>query len=323
MAGGGGKERRGRRRGGAVGGGHGNEERWLLPYADMITLLLALFVVLYAISSVNTSKAQALEQALAKAFNGEKPAISNTPSTPSSTRSPLEGSPSNAFGAQGQRVMTLQQAVLQAAARQAETDRLREVQRKLEAYAKRHGFKNKVQSRIDNRGLVIRLVTDRVLFDNGQADLQEPAKPLLTTIAHLLGTLPNKIRVEGHTDSMPISTDRFASNWELSVLRAATVTRYLIGHGLHAGRLGAAGYADRMPLAPNKTAAGRARNRRVEIVILRQEITKADLARQARNLAPSVEGLDGPGAGDSSPKSTAAPGGGGGGPRIDPAVRPR
>jgi chemotaxis protein MotB len=144
------------------------------------------------------------------------------------------------------------------------------LQRELNAYARGHGFSNQVQAVIDERGLVVRVLTDKLLFDSGSAELQTAGLPLLQEIAHLLNVdHKHPITVEGNTDNQPIHSAQFPSNWELSTDRATTVLRYLIAHGVAEQRLSATGYAALHPLASNATAAGRASNRRVDIVLNR------------------------------------------------------
>ncbi|HMJ01620.1 MAG TPA: flagellar motor protein MotB, partial [Conexibacter sp.] len=140
-----------------------------------------------------------------------------------------------------------------------------------------------VETVVARRGLVVRLLTDNVLFDSGLADLKAAGMPLLTQIGTLLAVeARHPILVEGHTDDVPISTARFASNWELSTARASQVVRYLIGRNVPARRFGAAGYADLHPLSTNGTDGGRARNRRVEVVLQRLH----ELPATAKGIAP-------------------------------------
>lgn len=251
--------------------GHESEERWLLTYADMITLLLALFVVLFAISSVNVSKLKTLQQSLKDAFSGrvldggeaimqtgDSVVVRQLNSAPRVVpRTPSIGTPDSASAAA-------------ALAARREEDELQQLKRMLDAYAAAHGFKEQVETVVTRRGLIVRLLTDNVLFDSGLADLKPQGLPLLGEVGTLLGVdKEHPVLVEGHTDDVPISTDRFASNWELSTARASQVVRYLIDRSVPARRFGAAGYADLHPLSSNGTAGGRARNRRVEIVLQR------------------------------------------------------
>lgn len=251
--------------------GHGShaemEVRWLLPYADMVTLLFALFIVLFAISSVNNTKLEVLQKSLSKAFNGSKP----TPGqSPSQTKSPLEQDPGAKLLNAGVSLLQLQEAAKSATERQQEDERLRAIQRKIRAFAREKGLQSKLDTVIDERGLAIRLISDKVLFDEGRAELKDGIKPIIRQITEVVKTTPNPIRVEGHTDSVPVgAASPFETNWELSAARATSVVRALIRDGMSPGRLSAAGYAYRRPLKSNDTLAGRQRNRRVEIVVLR------------------------------------------------------
>ena len=285
--------RRGRRR-----GAHKEEEsaeRWLLTYADMITLLMALFMVLFSISSVNISKYQTLQQSLKAAFSGsilpggrsimQSGSQSTTAHTPATAEIPslvplnpvaaAKANPSIASSKANQSSASLNSKQLEAAlnsmsAALREQASLASLKQKLDAYSKEHGLSHDVQTVIDRRGLVVRVLTDQLLFASGQATLQPAGFPLLNEVAQLLNVdKSHPITVEGHTDNVPISSSQYPSNWELSTDRATTVVRYLIAQGVNRERLGAVGYADLHPLASNATAAGRAKNRRVEIVLQR------------------------------------------------------
>ena len=145
------------------------------------------------------------------------------------------------------------------------------VQHEVQDYARAHGFNAEISTRIDQRGLVIRLLTDKVLFDSGYATIKPGAFPLIDNVGRLIAGsgLTNPIRVEGNTDNVPISSAQFADNWELSAARATAVLERFLKDGLRPSRLSMAGYADQNPIAPNTTDAGRAHNRRVDVVILR------------------------------------------------------
>jgi chemotaxis protein MotB len=274
--------RRGRRRG-ADHEGHGSDERWLLTYADMITLLMALFMVLFSISSVNISKYQVLQKSLKAAFSGSilpgGRSILKAGSTSSANHRPATADvpaivpidPSNGHQLQGLNTAAeLKVLAHSIAAANAQTQDFQALKHQLDAYARLHGFANEVQTMIERRGLVVRVLTDNLLFDSGQSTLQPAGMPLLTEIASLLNVDTQfPIVVEGHTDDVPIASTQFPSNWELSTARAITVTRYLISHLVNRNRLAAAGYADTHPVASNLTATGRAQNRRVEIVVQR------------------------------------------------------
>jgi chemotaxis protein MotB len=274
---------RAHRRGGHGGGGHeGGDERWLLTYADMITLLMALFMVLFSISSVNISKYQVLQHALQKAFiggvlDGGKGIQQGNPTriTGVQTATP-SGSVDSTFNIFTRTLMgTAPNSAQQAKAAAAEQNTLLEVQRRVENYARKHGFANDISTTIDQRGLVIRLLTNNLVFDSGQATLKPTATPLLSEVSKLIVSMhiQNQISVEGNTDNVPVTGGIFPSNWELSTARADAVLEFLIHHGVSPQHLAAIGYADENPVAPNATDAGRALNRRVDVVVIRSNAT--------------------------------------------------
>ena len=279
-----GHSRRGRRGGGHGGGHEGGDERWLLTYADMITLLMALFMVLFSISSVNISKYQVLQRALQKAFmggvldggksfqQGEPTRIQGVQSATASQQmdSTFQITSHNLIG----KVAPAPTAAEKAAARKAaaeEQSNLEQIKDQVDSYAKLHGFSGLIQTSIDQRGLVIRLLTDKVLFDSGHAELKATGSPILLEVSHLLVTtkFSNAIAVEGNTDNVPISGGEFPSNWELSTARANAVLEFFIHHSVPQHRLTVVGFADQNPIAPNDTADGRSLNRRVDVVVLR------------------------------------------------------
>ncbi len=258
---------------------HENEERWLLTYADMITLLMTLFMVLFAISSVNTTKLELLSKSLTEAISGkivsggasiqESGATDKTevasPEPPIPAIQPLVKAESTASGT----TKVAASASSTNAAIHEEQD-FRALKRKIDAYARQHGLASKLETMVTRRGLVIRLLTDHVLFASGSARLEPGSTALLATISRLLVTeVRHPITVEGHTDNRPISSSQFPTNWELSTARATQVVRFFIGHGVASRRLQAAGDAAQRPIASNSSVPGRSRNRRVEIVLTR------------------------------------------------------
>jgi chemotaxis protein MotB len=274
---------RGRHRGGAKHEDSG--ERWLLTYADMITLLMALFMVLFSISSVNISKYQTLQKSLKAAFSGnilpggkdvaQQGSSANASQVPASielqaiepvaTQGASALQNSTARGAQSSTAVGTQESPAQ-----REESEFAQIKHELDAYAAAHGFGSRVQTTIEKRGLDIKVLTDDLLFASGQATLSGRATGLLGEIAQLLNIdETHPIDVEGNTDNVPIHSSQFPSNWELSTARAGSVVEFLIEHGVAASRLTATGNADQRPVAGDATAAGRARNRRVEIVMRR------------------------------------------------------
>src|SRR5579863_435155 len=278
-----------RRRGGGGGDSHESGERWLLTYSDMITLLLALFVVLFSISSVNVSKFVSLQESLKAAFSGSilsggssilnEGADSSASHSPNNTVIPaiVPIMPTIAKpGAQGA-ADTASQAQVTALMREAQTATqenadFRALQHRLNAYAKAHGFANQVKAQVEQRGLVVTVLTDNLLFSSGSDTLEPASYPLLNEISHLIDidVEQHPVDVEGYTDDVPIDTAQFPSNWELSTGRATNVLQYLLSQDVPGNRLLASGYADHFPVASNATPEGTALNRRVEIVFERK-----------------------------------------------------
>lgn len=238
-----------KRRGGH-GGGHSSSERWLLTYADMITLLLVFFIVLYSMASPEAHKFDELQKSLTSAFH-----VTSGASTAILTGSvnPIQG---------GSAIIPEMQALMK-------------MQEKLEKdIAKQNGQEasKSVSTSLNQRGLVISLANS-AFFDAGDAQIRPEAQAVLATIATTLAKSGRNIMIEGHTDNTPINTYRYPSNWELSTARATAVVRYLITQaGIQPRRLSAAGYGEYYPLVANTTPENRAKNRRVDIVILRSDL---------------------------------------------------
>ncbi len=238
----------GRRRGHAGGGGHGSSERWLLTYADLITLLLIYFIVLFAMSQIDLSKYHKMADAMSNAFN-VMPTAGNPDVLPPGSKLVMPPV-APMFSEEEASYKQVEQAV-------------KEVAAQLKATASFDVHEEK-------RGLVIS-IADTALFGGGTADLNPNMQRALDKIATSMRNMPNRIHIEGHTDDIPISTARFPSNWELSTARATNVLRYLAERkGLPSSRLAAAGYGEHYPRVPNSSAESRAKNRRVDIVILRE-----------------------------------------------------
>jgi chemotaxis protein MotB len=226
-----------------------HRDRWLISYADLVTLLFSLFVVLYA--AADKDRAQAVASALALEISGAQP---SSPATASA----------NASGA-GSANMPGGSGVLPGA------DSLQAVRGAVDkALAENESLRSRTRVTDTERGFVISLA-EAGFFDPGDAAVRGDASALLDALADTLGNSGALIRVEGHTDATPISTSRYPSNWELSSARASTVLARLTSRGVAPSRLSVAGYASERPVADNGTAAGRALNRRVDLVVLRAE----------------------------------------------------
>jgi chemotaxis protein MotB len=245
---------------------HENEERWLLTYADMITLLMVLFIVLFSIGQVDLKKFEQLKAGLSSSFgNGGDAAVSGGAGVLDAGDGPLDG----------QSAQDILDA--QAAAEKAQERQLNQTAGEIKETLTGQGLGDKVTFRFEDRGLVLQVVSDDVLFDLGKAALKPQGQTVLDGIAGAIKQVPNNIAVEGHTDNRPIRGFPFPTNWELSNARATTVLRYLVEHrAVPAKRISSAGYADTRPLFANDTDENQARNRRVEIVILAPAVTVAD-----------------------------------------------
>jgi len=285
---------KGRRKGGHGDGHEGGDERWLLTYADMITLLMALFIVMWAISSVNTTKFAELSVSLKQAFNGklveggeniqagasnlmpQQPSIvGDAQGKPTATDPISVAPPSPSFDPITVDPRANATAELESA-EAADLENLAHLKHRLDKWTASHGLKKKVETTIDERGLVVRVLTDDLLFDSGKAMLKPTAEPILASVAGFIRTtqrVTNDVRVEGNTDNVPISNAAFTSNWELSAARATAVLESLLQHGIAARRLSATAYADQRPLTTNGSATGRSTNRRVELVVLRRAVS--------------------------------------------------
>jgi chemotaxis protein MotB len=248
------------------------DERWLLTYADMITLLMALFIVMFSISSVNKGKFDELSKSLNSAFNGPPvmsggEAIKETGAesgVPTPAAAPPRPSLQAAFAPQSSG---------QASSAEEEQADLKRLEQMIQAAAAKAGIKDKVQTEISKDGLTVRLKTDGLFFDSGSAAVKPAARPLIADLARLLrADGRHAINVSGHTDSQPVS-GQYPSNWELSTARAAAVVRQLISDKVSPARLTATGRAYYDPISTNATTSGRAANRRVELFLPRSYAT--------------------------------------------------
>ncbi len=261
--------KRGHGPGGSAGHDAAGGMRWLLTYADMITLLLALFIFLYSVSSVSASKVQAFTAAFAEMFGVsrvpislEKPAGSDgVIPIPGRRREPKEeGDPGHRGGVSQER------------------QALQELRDKLVKAFPDLLATGKLAILEEQEGLMMR-ISETALFDLGSAAIQSQAEAVLSAIASFLSGLPNDIRVEGHTDSLPIRSGKYTSNWELSGARAASVVSYfIVKGGIAPQRLALAGYGEYRPVAADVPGKGHPANRRVEIMVIERHAPVTELA---------------------------------------------
>ena len=250
---------------------HENHERWLVSYADFITLLLALFVVMYAASRLNNGQYdQVLAGSFVTAFGAQpdgRNKIALTPDVvlPKRTRKTAPIIASNLPTADDE--LAVKKAHRFVEAQRQQKDQMDIIAREIIAAFGSLVEDGQVRVIHSNLGLGVE-INASVLFSPGQALLRQESSRVIEAVAQVLKNDSHAIQVEGHTDNIPIVTEKFPSNWELSAVRASSVVRLMIGNGVDAVRLTAAGYGENRPVGPNDTEEGRMRNRRVTIMIL-------------------------------------------------------
>jgi chemotaxis protein MotB len=256
-------------------------ERWLLTYADMITLLLALFIVLFSVSTINAKKFEALALGLRETFNpnpGVLPSsngiLNNASLVPTAGMKQMNrkqnvappepvGSVSGATPAQASR------SPQPGTKAQTGQQPLQQIQQQIQNALSAKGLSGVVSQSVETRGLVVRVLADRVFYNVDRADLGPVGDEVVDTIATVLATDTNDVRVEGYTDSQAITGGPYTSNMALSAARAVNVVERLIKvDGIEEARLAAIGYGPNDPVAPNTSAANMALNRRIDVTIL-------------------------------------------------------
>jgi chemotaxis protein MotB len=246
---------------------HANHEAWAIPYGDLVTLLLAFFVVMYAVSSINEGKYRVLSDSLNAAFRGTPRTMEPIPVGETMAKAKMDDTvagirPGQAIKFEGNEAVEKKEAedaALQAQLRNMTDD-----------------LQNAMQVLIDQdmirvqrapSWVEVEIKTD-ILFPSGSAEIEPAAVEILERLAVILAERPYPIRIEGHTDNRPIKTAQFPSNWELSAARASRIVRLFEQRGITANRMVVAGMGENRPLAENDTEAGRNHNRRVALVIL-------------------------------------------------------
>jgi chemotaxis protein MotB len=286
---------------------HANHERWLVSYADMMTLLFVLFVVLFSMSDVNNKKFAQLAAGLSAGFGSPSPAFQGN-------TAPLDGSANNAqvvqidpgsnpgdgtSGTEGlnqKQKEAVERAIVAENRKKAsanaekaakEVEDLKAIERKIADALLAQKMLNSAKFTIDQRGLVVTIVTNEVVFAGNRAELQEGGEKILKAISPTLAGLPNNIEVDGHTNQLKARTTYYPSGWELSAARASTTVRFFTDHGLPKKRLSAVGFSDTKPLIDPKDPRSVQMNRRVDVVVLTQ------LTADQAALLPSAAGTDG------------------------------
>lgn len=233
-----------------------NPERWLLTYADLITLLLAFFIVMYSMSRIDAKRFGKVSQALSGILKGG-PSILKIPE--------LE-------------TLNTGHGLLK-------VGDLKMLQTEVHDEIDKLGLKGDIITEINERGLIIHIM-ESAMFDEGKAELKPKAIEVLDLVASDVIKMPNHIRVEGHTDDRPINNSEFPSNWELSTTRATTVVRHFIEkYGYPPDQISAVGFSSYRPYVPNTSIENRALNRRVDVVVLTMELSAAEPSSQVNSFA--------------------------------------
>lgn len=249
---------------------HINHERWLVSYADFITLLFAFFVVMYSISSVNEGKYRVLSDSISSAFNPSESSL------PIELNNPLKppiisraATSNNSSSDQNQNLS----AYGGVEASREDKINLQKISARVEKGLSPLIDKKLVKLKKNDLWIEIEIKSS-ILFGSGSASLQRKARPVLRDVAKVLGDFTNQVQVEGFTDNVPIDTNEFQSNWELSAARAASVVHLFSRTGVKPTRLSAVGFGEFKSIADNNTAAGRKKNRRVKIIVLSDAIAR-------------------------------------------------
>jgi chemotaxis protein MotB len=238
---------------------HENHERWLLSYADFITLLMIFFIIMYSMSNLDKEKYQQVASGLQKAMGG--------------------GGGANIIGIEGKVPIDESIPVNTNIVDATEEEKLEHVKEVVDKYLEDSGLSGSVATTVEERGLVLSF-KDSLFFDSGKADIKTEQTKKLVEIGKILNQPiinGSFIRVEGHTDNRPISTYLYKSNWDLSVIRASNVSQLLINQsGIKPERVAAAGYGEFRPKADNNSEVGRASNRRVDILIMNTKFNEVE-----------------------------------------------
>ncbi|MBK1809854.1 OmpA family protein [Clostridium sp. YIM B02505] len=237
------------------------DETWLIPYADMLTLLLALFIVMFAMSKVDSQKLQRLSAEFNVIFSGGSSVMSEGGTD---TTAVVQSQAANA-GTSTEKSNT-----------QKEEDTMNQLKQSLESEIESKGYAEKVKVELNKEGLEVS-IQDAVLFNSGDAQVLQNVNPLLIEISKMVRGLDNEIKIVGHTDNVPITTSKFRSNWDLSAMRAINVMNFMVNSGgVGTNKISIQAYGEYRPKYSNDTAEGRSKNRRVEIFIIRKYAQPTD-----------------------------------------------
>ncbi|MDQ0897122.1 flagellar motor protein MotB [Paenibacillus sp. V4I7] len=254
------------------------DETWLIPYADLLTLLLALFIILFASSQVDSKKYDSIMRSLNNAFSGgEAPfAMSNLIPIDDAANS-TKNNNKNQNPPPKEESKTDSQL---AAKLQKEEKDLKELKQSMDAYIKENNMSEQLTTKLDNEKLTI-TISDRALFDSGSATIKQESQKLAVSMSNLLGNYPGyEVEVAGHTDNIPIHRADFETNWDLSAKRAVNFMKILLNNSkIEPASYSSVGFGEYRPITENNTTEGRAKNRRVEVSILRNIKATDEIAK--------------------------------------------
>lgn len=234
---------------------------WMTTYGDMVTLLLTFFILLYSFSAIDLQRFNEVMSAIQHSFLGRTGILSGT-TEESGAEEGQRLDTADFVEEETEQILSIQETELLEMMKELE-----DTYEKVRIFLSEAGLKDDIGLRLEERGVVMEL-PERLLFDTGRAEIKTEFLPVLELLAELIAGLNNQIIVEGHTDNIPIRTFLYPSNWELSVARSVSVARCLVEeHGLEPSRFLATGYGEYHPIADNATPEGRARNRRVTLVV--------------------------------------------------------
>ena len=234
-------------------------ERWLLTYSDLITLLMIFFVIMYSSSSINAQKYKAMSNSFQSVFGGGTNVIGEAGNGSGNSDADEKNEEPNVIDTE-----------------LVESKKLENIKSEVDNLINESDLKEHITTSIEDKGLIISF-KDSMFFESGKADITDSMKEQLDKVSKLLNIMNNYIRVEGHTDNVPIKNNDFSSNWKLSVLRASNVVEYLIdSNKISPDRISAVGYGEYRPIASNEGESGRSKNRRVDIVILNSKFENTE-----------------------------------------------
>lgn len=244
-------------------------EAWLLPYSDLMTLLLAVFIVLFAVSKIDARKAQQMSEV----FSGTM--MDKSYAAGADSRGDGNGGTGGGGGGGGLQISSPSAAEkesdLEGFLGEIELNKLEDLKNEIDTRLHTDGMDESVSTMIDKRGLVVRL-NNAIFFDPGSAEIKKQSEYTLIEVADLLNSTDNYIRIEGHTDNTPVRRSGYSSNWELSTARAVNVVKLFINQcGFPPEKLIAVGYGEFKPVADNSTEEGRGKNRRIDIIVLSEK----------------------------------------------------